>query len=66
MRELDELLARYLQAAYEQASDTEKASFRELLELPDPDLIGYLLGSQVHHDPRLADVIEKIRSLPQT
>ncbi len=65
-RELDELLTRYLGGAYEQAAETEKAAFRELLELPDPELIGYLLGSHVHTDPEIADVIETIRSQPQT
>ncbi len=66
MRELDELLARYLDGAYEVATDTEKGAFHALLELPDPELIGYLLGSQVHNDSQLADVIETIRRRPQT
>ncbi len=66
MRELDELLARYLENVFDRAPDSEKTTFRELLELPDPELIGYLLGSQVHSDPRTADVIETIRSRPQT
>lgn len=66
MRELDELLARYLQTDYGQAAESEKAAFRELLQLADPDLIGYLLGSQRHDDPAIADAIEKIRSRTQT
>ena len=66
MRELDELLARYLDGAYKRAPESEKATFRELLELPDPELIGYLLGSQEHADPQIADVIETIRSRTQT
>jgi len=65
MRELDELLARYLQTSYERAAESEKAVFRELLELPDPELIGYLLGSQEHAEPQIADVIETIRSRTQ-
>ncbi len=65
MRELDELLARYLDSAYERAPETEKLAFRALLEVPDPDLIGYLLGSQLHANPQIADVIETIRSRPQ-
>ncbi len=66
MRELDELLARYLDNAYERAPESEKTAFRELLELSDPELMGYLLGSQAHSDPQTADVIETIRSRPQT
>ena len=65
MRELDELLARYLECAYERAPEYEKLAFRTLLEVPDPDLIGYLLGSQLHANPQIADVIETIRSRPQ-
>ncbi len=65
MRELDELLARYLERAYERAPEYEKLAFRTLLEVPDPDLIGYLLGSQLHANPQIADVIETIRSRPQ-
>ena len=65
MRELDELLARYLDGAYERVPKTEKAAFRRLLELSDPQLMGYLLGSQKHTDPQLANVIETIRRRPQ-
>lgn len=66
MRELDELLARYLDSSYERAAESEKAAFRMLLDLPDPDLIGYLLGGHAHADPQIADVIETIRSRPET
>ena len=65
MRELDELLARYLDSTYKQAPESEKLAFRSLLEVPDPDLIGYLLGGQVHANSQIADVIETIRSRPQ-
>ena len=63
MRELDELLTRYLGSTYERAAETEKAAFRELLELPNPALIGYLLGRQVIEDPVLSDLVNKIRRL---
>ncbi len=66
MRELDEFLVDYLRTAYEHASKSEKAAFRELLALPDPELFGYLLGSQSHDDLELADAIEKIRRRTQT
>jgi len=65
MRELDELLARYLDSAYQQAPESEKLAFRALLDVPDPDLIAYLLGSKAHADSQIADVIETIRSRPQ-
>jgi len=46
MRELDELLLRYLENDYQQAGDPEKHAFRSLLALSDPELIGYLLQQQ--------------------
>ena len=46
MKELDALLTGYLDSQYEQADEAEKAAFRSLLELPDPELVGYLLQSK--------------------
>ena len=60
MRELDELLLRYLDHAYTQAGDSEKRAFHALLELSDPELASYLLQQQ--EPPQdLIDVIAKIR-----
>jgi antitoxin CptB len=44
MRELDQLLVAYLDDRYETATPDEKHAFQALLELPDPDLAGYLLN----------------------
>ena len=45
MRELDVLLLRYLErTATGRVSQAERAAFARLLELPDPDLFGYLVG----------------------
>jgi len=46
MRELDELLVTYLEQRYEQAPEADKQAFQALLQLPDPDLVGYLLNKQ--------------------
>ncbi len=46
MRELDELLLRYLENDYSQGSEAEKAAFRELLTLSDPELRAYLLAGE--------------------
>lgn len=65
MRELDELLLQYLEGHYLNAGDKEKAAFQSVLELPDPDLMSYLL--QQNSPPSgLAVVIEHIlkRNLP--
>ena len=60
MRELDELLTRYLAQRYDEASDGEKAAFRQLLELSDPELAGYLLGKQSPGSEQIARVVERI------
>lgn len=43
MRELDDLLLAYLEYRYEDAAEADKQAFRTLLQLSDPELIGYLL-----------------------
>lgn len=64
MKELDQLLTRYLQAGYAAADNDEKAAFRQLLELPDPELAGYFLGRQVPADPHIANVVTRILGSP--
>ena len=64
MRELDELLVRYLESRYPSADDEEKAAFQAVLALSDPDLNGYLLQRQVPSSKSIAGVIERILSQP--
>ena len=59
MRELDVLLTNYLENGYAGAGEDEKAAFRKLLTLSDPDLVGYLLQKQVP-EPDIAVVIDRI------
>lgn len=66
MRELDVLLTRYLEARYAQAGQDEKSAFRAILELPDPELNGYLLQRQTPSSEPIARVVQHILSLPQT
>jgi antitoxin CptB len=63
MRELDELLIRYLETRYPGASDEEKTAFQAVLELPDPELNGYLLQRQIP-SAMLKGVIEQILKHP--
>ena len=65
MRELDELLVRYLESRYSNADDIEKAAFQAVLALPDPELNGYLLQRQTPSST-IAGVIEQILKHPQT
>ncbi len=54
MKELDLLLLRYLRKHDGRANSDERATFVELLELPDPDLARYLIAGDVPSDPRQA------------
>ena len=62
MRELDELLLRYLERHYDEDSDADKAAFREVLTLADPELNAYLLQRQTPSSESLARAIERILS----
>jgi succinate dehydrogenase flavin-adding protein (antitoxin of CptAB toxin-antitoxin module) len=66
MRELDELLIRYLESRYPGADEDEKAAFQAVLALPDPELNGYLLQRQAPSSKSIAGVIELILSQPHT
>jgi antitoxin CptB len=65
MRELDELLLGYLENRYPIADDDEKAAFQAVLELPDPELNGYLLQRQAPAEESIALVIKHILSMPK-
>ena len=64
MRELDQLLVRYLDEHYDTASAADKSAFAELLSLSDPELMGYLLlkAEPARH---LANVINRILDRPE-
>ena len=60
MRELDELLLGYLEACYDTDDEADKAAFREVLTLADPDLNAYLLQRQLPSTESIARVIDRI------
>ncbi|RLA22492.1 MAG: succinate dehydrogenase assembly factor 2, partial [Gammaproteobacteria bacterium] len=47
---------------YPAAGETQKSAFRELLAVPDPELIGYLLGGQIPVDTHIANVVSRIQN----
>ena len=61
MKELDLLLLRYLRDRHEHAASDERAAFAEFLELPDPDLVRYLIAGDVPNDPRHAALCRAFR-----
>jgi antitoxin CptB len=62
MKELDVVLNRYLDCAYQAASDADQAQFRALLEMHDPDLYNLLLGREATSDPERKRLLQKLRS----
>ena len=58
MKELDFLLLRYLRRA--DAASDELAAFAAFLELPDPDLVRYLVAGDVPDDPQLAALCQAV------
>jgi antitoxin CptB len=57
MRELDELLRRYVDERYAAASSAHQEAFRELLDAPDPLIHAYCLGLEAPPTPVLAALI---------
>ena len=62
MRELDELLSRWLEQRYAMSPNEEKEAFRALLELSDPELVSYLLGKGTPPGKELASLVQRIRN----
>jgi antitoxin CptB len=61
MRELDRLLSGFLEHQFTKLSDAEIESFEAVLELPDPELYGYLLGRATPASPQIGALIQRIR-----
>ncbi len=66
MLELDVLLGNFLQEAYSALSPDDQQIFSDLLAENDPDLFMWLMGKEKCANPRLAEMIEKIRHHAQT
>ncbi len=62
MKELDVLLAAYLDQRWPEAPAEEKAAFARLLEHQDPELWSWLSGQAEPGERELADVVSWIRS----
>ena len=60
MKELDLLLAGWLDTQFEHASEEQRGQFQDLLELPDPQLARYLLGGERPEGAELAAVIDAV------
>ena len=62
MRELDALLAKFVDSEAARLTDVEIAAFEGILELPDPVLHSYLLGRSAPADSLTSVLLERIRA----
>ena len=62
LRELDELLIRYLERHYQDASEPERRAFDGLMELTTPDLLDKMLGRAVPASLDEEELLDVIRS----
>ncbi len=61
MRELDELLQRYLETRYPRATADEQRAFERLLAVQDAELQAYVLNHVEPSDPEMKRVIRVVR-----
>jgi antitoxin CptB len=62
MRELDAVLQAFMRDSFAALSDDDKSRFETILELPDPELYGYLARREEPSDARDVRLFELIRS----
>lgn len=58
MLELDVLFAPFVEEAYDELNEEQKAVFRRLITCDDPDLFAWFMGHQKCEDPELADMVQ--------
>ena len=63
MKELDQLLVRYLDRCYAGADVAERTAFERLLECEDDRLWRWFLGREVPPDQELQGIVQRIVSL---
>ncbi len=64
MRELDQLLTRYLDQAWPHASDAERGVFLRVLDSEDDKLWRWFLGHESPEDVEIAALLHRIAGLP--
>ena len=60
MKELDVVLERFVRAELPAMTEEQRHYFAEFLDLPDPVMLGYLLGHETPASPELARVAKLI------
>lgn len=64
MRELDQLLERWLEREWARSPEPERGVFLRLLDCEDDRLWRWFMGFEHPDDAALASMVERIRALP--
>ena len=64
MRELDQMLGRYLDRYWAQAPEAERGVFLQLLDTEDDILWRWMMGTDRPADASLDSLVQSIRALP--
>ena len=64
MRELDQLLVRWLDREWERSSEEDRDVFLRLLDCEDDRLWRWFLGHETAPDAALESIVQRIRALP--
>lgn len=64
MRELDQLMLRYLDRCWPEASADERATFERLLDTEDDRLWRWFMGREAVEEMDLRGIVERILALP--
>jgi len=64
MRELDQLMQRYLEKGWPQADDRERGLFLRLLDCEDDKLWQWFMGLDRPEDAELQAIVDRIAELP--
>lgn len=64
MRELDQLMERWLDRAHATASESDRALFLKLLDSEDDILWRWCMGRERPPEPALADFLDRLLALP--
>jgi len=64
MRELDQLMQRYLEKGWPQADDRERGLFLRLLDCEDDKLWQWFMGLDRPEDAELQAIVDRIIELP--
>ena len=64
MRELDQLLERWLDREWRQSPTAQREVFLQLLDTEDDKLWRWFLGHEIADDVEIAALVEHIRTLP--